>query len=241
MCFHYSLTKEKAEVALLLSAQWDEDLHWQPMFHADGFTFCSMPVVTQREPNRIQMMQWGLIPHWVKNWQQAKEIRIQTLNARSETVFEKNSFRSGIRNARCLIPADGFFEWMHHQNKKYPHYISIENKTMFCFAGISSEWTDTDTGEMIQTFSILTTEANSLMARIHNTKKRMPVILPMQDYHVWLHPDIDADRIKTLMGPFPEGAMQYYTVSRSISNKKVNTNLLETLNYFQYPELQTLF
>ncbi|HRF26413.1 MAG TPA: SOS response-associated peptidase family protein, partial [Ferruginibacter sp.] len=103
MCFHYSLTKEKAEIEIQLQASWSDD--WEPVYHADGFRFERMPVITQEDPSRIQMFHWGLIPHWVKGRANADKLRAQTLNARMETIFEKPSFRSSITHHRCLVIA----------------------------------------------------------------------------------------------------------------------------------------
>ena len=168
MCFHYSLTKERTEIALQLHADWDDPEGWHPVYHADGFTFLQMPVITMQQPKKIQLMNWGLIPFWVRSKADADKLRVQTLNARGETIFEKPSFRNSITKNRCLIIADGFFEWMDFQKKKYPHHIYLTNHQLFCFAGIYSSWTDKETGEHINSFSIISTDANPMMARIHN-------------------------------------------------------------------------
>lgn len=240
MCFHYSLTKERTAVELLLHAQWDDD-GWIPMYHVNGFSFPSMPVITQEEPNRIQNFHWGLIPSWVKNKAYADQLKAQTLNARAETLFEKPSFRSSILNQRCLVIADGFFEWMEIKKLKYPHYIYLNSHDVFCFAGIYSHWTDKETGEHLSTFSIITTEANPLMARIHNSKQRMPVILTSDQHQKWLQPDLPEAEIKKLLRPFPENAMKYHTISKLITSRSQDSNVPEVLDAFSYPEIQSLF
>jgi len=223
-----------ATIEAELRVVWD-DAGWQPVYHADAFTFLKMPVITMDAPSQVQLFQWGLIPHWVKNAVDANQLKAQTLNARSETVFEKPSFRSAIVNRRCLIPADGFFEWMDHGGKKYPHYIFLSSHRIFCFAGICSSWTDKETGELISTFSILTTEANPLMARIHNLKKRMPVILDEASYASWLDKDLSAQDIQALMKPFPTAEMQAHTISRLITSRKENSNVEAVTELFHYP------
>lgn len=235
MCFHYSLTKEKAEIEIQLQASWSDD--WEPVYHADGFRFERMPVITQEDPARIQMFHWGLIPHWVKGRADADKLRAQTLNARMETIFEKPSFRSSITHHRCLVIADGFFEWMDFQKKKYPHYVYLEGRRLFCFAGIHAAWTDRDTGEHVQSFSIITTEANPMMARIHNLKQRMPVILGAADRNRWLSPGLSPEEIRTLCMPFPESGMQYHTISKRISSRTGDSNVPETIEPVSYPEL----
>lgn len=235
MCFHYSLTIERAEIEIQLGAHWDDD--WEPVYHANGFSFLAMPVITQGDPGRIQLFHWGLIPPWVKSKADADKLRAQTLNARSETVFEKPSFRTSIMHNRCLVIADGFFEWMDFEKKKYPHYIRLKDKELFCFAGIYASWTDKETGEHINSFSILTTDANPLMARIHNSKQRMPVIIPPAGYKKWLSPGLSKEEIGSFLKPYPESAMQAYTISKRITSRTDNPNVPETLEPFTYPEL----
>ena len=238
MCFHYALTKEKAEIEIQLGVNWDDE--WVPVFHADGFTFLQMPVITQKKPESIQMFNWGLIPHWVKTKADADKLKTLTLNARSETVFEKPSFRSYIPNNRCLIIADGFFEWMDFQKKKYPHLIQMKDRQLFCFAGIYSSWVDKTTGELINSFSILTTDANPMMEKIHNLKKRMPVIIPPPLYKKWLSPDLTKEAIQSFFDPYPEEKMQNHTISKRITSRTENSNVPETVEPFNYPELTLL-
>ncbi|MFZ1370973.1 MAG: SOS response-associated peptidase [Ferruginibacter sp.] len=238
MCFHYALTKEKAEIEIQLGVNWDDE--WQPVFHAAGFSFLQMPVITQKQPGRVQLFNWGLIPHWVKTRADADKLKAQTLNARSETVFEKPSFRSCIPNSRCLVITDGFFEWMDYQKKKYPHFIQMKDRQLFCFAGIYTSWVDKATGELINSFSILTTDANPMMERIHNLKKRMPVIVPPSLYKKWLQPDLTKEEIQSFFHPYPEENMQEHSISKRITSRTDNPNVPETLEPFTYPELALL-
>ena len=237
MCFHYSITQQMAKIESALNVTW-EGAEWQPVFHADGFSFLKMPVITMDIPSKIQLFNWGLIPHWVKTKADADKLKAQTLNARSETVFEKPSFRSSIKHQRCLVIADGFFEWMDVNKKKYPHYIFMKDRSVFCFAGIYSGWTDKETGELLQTFSILTTEANPMMERIHNLKKRMPVILPADSYDVWLDKKADTpEALRNLLQPFPESEMDTYTISKLITSRTENSNVTEVTEPYTYHEL----
>ena len=238
MCFHYSLTKERAEIEIQLGVHWDED--WQPVNYANGFTFLKMPVITQKKPDTVQMFNWGLVPHWVKTKSDADKLRAQTLNARSETIFEKPSFRSYIPNNRCLVIADGFFEWMDFKKKKYPHFIYLKNNPLFCFAGIYSSWIDKETGEILNTFSIITTDANPIMAKIHNTKERMPVIIPAHLYKKWLTKDLPKEEIISFFSPYPETEMQNHTISKLITSRTDNPNVPEVSAPFVYPELALL-
>ena len=235
MCFHYSLTKERTELEIQLGVTWDDD--WQPVHSVNGFSFPQMPVITQQESGRIRLFHWGLIPHWVKTKADADKLRAQTLNARAETLFEKPSFRSYITNSRCLVVTDGFFEWMDFQKKKYPHYIYMRSKTAFCFAGIYSSWTDKETGEHLDTFSIITTDANPMLARIHNSKQRMPVIIAPAQYKQWLKPGLPKEKIMSLLKPYPDTGMQNHTISKRITSRTEDPNVPEVLEPFIYPEL----
>ena len=217
-----------AKIESALQVNW-EGQEWQPVYHADGFTFLKMPVITQDKPHDIQLFNWGLIPSWVKTKADADKLKAQTLNARSETVFEKPSFRSSIKQQRCLVPADGFFEWMDVGGKKHPQYIFMKDKHIFCFAGIYSGWTDKETGELIQTFSILTTAANPMMARIHNLKQRMPVIVTPSKYQDWLQQDITTEIINPFFQPYPEAEMDFYPISKRITSRTEDSNVPETI------------
>ena len=142
--------------------------------------------ITDEKPEEIQFFRWGIIPHWVKDKETAHSIRNNTLNAKSETIFEKASFKYSIRNKRCLILCSGFFEWQKVKGKKYPYYISLQNDEVFVFGGIWSSWTDTESGEIINTYAVITVEANELVGKIHNTKKRMPLILEPEKALQWI-------------------------------------------------------
>lgn len=235
MCFHYSLTKERTEVEIQLSARWDDD--WEPVYHANGFAFPDMPVIKQSDPGRIQLSHWGLVPGWVKSKEDADKLRAQTLNARAETIFEKPSFRSSISNSRCLVIADGFFEWMEFNKKKYPHFIHLKNNPVFCFAGIYSDWTDKQTGEHLCTHSIITTEPNDMLRKIHNVKQRMPVIVPPNRYQEWLSGDLSKEAIRSFFTAYPDAEMANHTISKLITSRTQNSNVPEVLDAVSYPEL----
>jgi len=239
MCFHYSLTQQKSLIESALKVKWDND-GWNPVYHAAGFEFLKMPVITMDKPTEIQLFNWGLIPHWIKSKEESIKIRNQTLNARTETVFEKPSFRNPIKFSRCLIPADGFFEWMDFKSKKYPHYIFLNKRQLFCFGGICSTWVDSKTGEVIETFSILTTPANLLLEKIHNLKKRMPLIISPNDYETWLNKDIDTNKITSFFLPYNDEEMNSYTISKLITSRSQNSNVEAVTTKFEYPELINL-
>lgn len=208
-------------------------------FAVSGFSHPLLPIISSERPNVIQHYRWGLLPTWTKDETQAKAFATNNLNARSETIFEKPSFRS-VKKKRCLIPVNGFFEWMDFNKKKYPHFIAVKNSPIFSLGGIYDTWTNKETGELIDTFSIVTTEANPLMARVHNLKRRMPLILPKESEMEWLRNDVSEDFIKSLMLPLDETLMDAHTISKRITSRTDNPNDPETLRPFDYPELVLL-
>jgi putative SOS response-associated peptidase YedK len=245
MCFFYALSKTAQSLANRYQLKLDFEFELQPelsqpIYYTSGFDFPRMPVITNENPDRIQGFTWGLVPSWVKSKTQVDEIRSKTLNARNDTVFEKPSFRSSIKHKRCLVPADGFYEWREVGGKKYPYFIYLKDKNIFSFGGIWEDWIDYITGEIVQSFSIITTDANPLMAMIHNTKKRMPLILPMESEKKWLDNNLNNEGLKTLMVPFDENKMEAHTISKLITSRTGNRNVSNIQESFEYPELKAL-
>ena len=185
MCFHSKQTKLALEVENRFNAKVDIHSEFKTQSNINGFEFPKTPVIIDKQPNVITHMNWGLIPSWAKD----EDIRKYTLNAKIETLEEKRSFRNSI-NKRCLVIADGFYEWQWLDAKgksKIKYEIGLSEEELFAFAGIYSEWINQHTGEIVNTYALLTTEANSFMADIHNSKKRMPVILKKEDEQSWLN------------------------------------------------------
>lgn len=184
MCFHSKQSKEATEVENRFNAKIDNIAIFNPQENINGFDYPLTPVIIDENPKIITHYNWGLIPSWSKD----DEIKKFTLNARIETVDEKPSFRNSV-NKRCLIIANGFYEWQWMDSKgksKNKFEIGIGNDDLFAFAGLYSLWVDTITGEIKNTYTIVTTEANPLMAEIHNINKRMPIILKPEDEIKWL-------------------------------------------------------
>ena len=187
MCFHSKQTKSATELQNRFKATFADATLFKQVAAINGFTYPYTPVIAKEEPNVIQFYKWGLIPKWAKE----EMIREYTLNAKIETLHEKPSFKGSINN-RCLVIADGFYEWQWLDpkgKKKQKYLITKPNNELFCFGGITSEWVDVTSGEIIKTYSIVTTEANPFMAEIHNSKKRMPVILTPENETEWLQPN----------------------------------------------------
>lgn len=229
------MSKKAQEVANRFSAQ--AELDFGPVYHGSGFTHPEWPVITSEKPDKIQLYKWGLIPHWVKDIGKAKEIWGQTLNAKSETVFEKPSYKFSIRKQRCMVVSTGFYEWQDCNKIKYPYFIRLKSTEIFALAGIYSHWVDKQSGEIYKTYSILTTHANPLMAKIHNLKERMPVILLPEKEREWLNADLTDDQIKAFFPGIDERLMEAHTISRLITSRTENSNVPEVQERFEYAEL----
>lgn len=168
----------------------------------------------EQTKRQFQMLHWGLIPSWSKD----KKIGARMINARAETVAEKPAFRSAFRHRRCLILADGFYEWKQQDGKKQPFYCRVNDGQPFGFAGLWEHWEGED-GEEIDSCTILTTEPNEVMRPIHN---RMPVILDPQDYDLWLDSQVQKpELLQPLLRPYSAEEMATYPVSTNV-NKPMN-------------------
>lgn len=170
-------------------------------------------VVEEDDKRKLEMFHWGLIPSWAKD----PAIGNKMINARAETASEKPSFRSAFKKRRCLILADGFYEWQKTDSGKQPFYIHMKDGSPFAFAGLWEAWKN---GEEISSCTIITTDANDLMNEIHH---RMPVILPPENYGVWLDPDFDEkEPLMDLLKPYPSDEMEAYQVSRRVNRPANN-------------------
>jgi len=214
-----------------------------PLYHVSGFSHPELLIYTDEDPYFPSVATWGLIPHWVKDEVGMKKIWNSTLNARGETIFEKPSFRYSAEHNRCLIYVDGFYEHHHFNNATYPFFIHRKDGQPLILAGLWNEWTSDD-GIPIKSFSIVTTEGNQLMTKIHNNPKlegpRMPLILPEELADKWIQPiseELDKKMIEALIKTYPDEELESYTVAKlrgkdyagnveSISDKVVYKELM---------------
>lgn len=187
MCFHFntSVTQQKKD-----NPDFDfSGVQSQNQLYFNGFTFPECMIVNNLKTKKVETFKWGLIPHWSKD----DKIQKYTLNARIETLHKKPSFRNYV-NQRCLVLANSFFEWQWSDpkgKKKQKYEIGFSGEQSFYLGGIWSEWADRETGEVLNTFSIVTTKANELMSKIHNTKERMPIVLDRSSIESWMSDPID--------------------------------------------------
>ncbi|RPD46208.1 SOS response-associated peptidase [Hymenobacter sediminis] len=175
-----------------------------------------LPVILNTEPGRIQLLQWGLVPGWVREVQKAPK----PINARAETLADKPSFRTLLQRRRALVLADSFYEWQATASGKVPHRMLLNSEEPFAFAGLWDEWLDRQTGEVLPSFTIITTEPNSLMASIHN---RMPVLLPDRAAELaWLDDSLSVPEHQALLRPHAAESMREYMVSTLVNSPAHN-------------------
>ena len=237
-----------AEELEYLRKNWEKKKRRHPeskYYHVSGFDHPEL-VAFHKEDGKFELdhFTWGLIPHWVKDENQATDIWNKTLNARGETMLEKSSFRYAASHSRVVVPLDGFFEHHHKNGKTFPHFIQQKDKESMLVGGISSEWTNPGTGELIRSMSIVTTAGNELMTEIHNSPKlkgpRMPLILENEEVNTWLEGEIAS--IEKLIRP-SNIELTAHTVQR-LKGRKAVGNVPEVQHEFHYVEMDdplTLF
>jgi len=183
----------------------------------------TMPVIVHNACNEMVMMQWGLIPNWVKDPKKS----VHPINAKAETLAEKPMFCGLLKNRRCLVPASGFFEWKKNGTRKIPYYIHLKNTSLFAIAGLYDIWYDAwKTAH--PTYTIITTDANDLVSPLHD---RMPAILRQEDENRWLTGDPPtSDEMKRILCPYPDGEMEAYPVSSRVNSPDADDkNLIQPL------------
>jgi putative SOS response-associated peptidase YedK len=210
MCGRYRLTAK--ERYLRDHFGFDEDINWTPRWNIAPTQ--PIPIIRQhpKEPKRtFGLARWGLIPYWAKD----ASIGFKTINGMSETAAEKPASRDAMKHRRCLIPADGFYEWLRISSREnQPYNFGMADGSVFAFAGLWERWRD-PAGEIVETCTILTTKPNSLIASVHD---RMPAIVSADDYDLWLDPGVsDVTPIADLLTPFDASLMKKYPVGPRIN------------------------
>jgi putative SOS response-associated peptidase YedK len=208
-------------------------------FHVSGFAHPKLLIYTSKNFELPVIASWGLIPFWVKNEQQQLDIWNKTINARGESIFEKPSFRTPAKSKRCLIYIDGFFEHHHFNGKTYPFYIQRVDNEPIVLGGLWDEWTNKESGEIVNSFTIVTTKANKLLSKIHNNPKlkeaRMPLILDEKEANKWLKGS--PEEAKKLIVPTSDELLKAHTV-RKLRGKNAVGNSPLAIKEFIYPELK---
>lgn len=213
MCGRFSLAKEMEELLqeFPFIREGFGDLVLKPRYNIAPSQQCPV-IVNENGTIKLRTMLWGLVPHWAKD----RNIGYKMINARSESVDEKPSFQKPFRSRRCLVPADGFYEWKRKGNgKKVPYRFTMKDKKPFAFAGLWDRW-DKGNGPL-NTFTIITCGSNKLMEPVHN---RMPVILPEINREIWLNEKSNIGELRELLVPYDSSRMVMYRVSNIVNSWK---------------------
>lgn len=210
MCGRFT-QRHKPEEVIERFEVGEDDLISQPRYNIAPSQ--TLATVRQGDGRQLFACRWGLIPFWAKD----PAIGNRMINARAETLAEKPSFRRAFAARRCLIPADGFYEWRKQgKGASRPFYIRLRDDGLFGFAGLWEEWKSPD-GEVVTTCAIITVEPNELMAGIHN---RMPAILKPEHEAAWIDRSNDIPAVSNLLQPYPSELMEAYEISRAVNNPR---------------------
>ncbi|WP_128895806.1 SOS response-associated peptidase [Longirhabdus pacifica] len=208
MCGRFTLTAEEETILSYLNLD-HKPMTWKPRYNIAP-TQSVLSCIKHQDAMRIGTLQWGLIPHWAKD----SKIGSKLINARSETVMQKPSFKNSFARKRCIIIADGFFEWKQNEDGKQPLYITLKDQPLFAMAGLYDTWQD-EHEKKIHTCTILTTKANTFMEHIH---QRMPVILKRNHIDSWLMPKQSIPTLQSLMQPYHAHEMRAIPVTKKMGN-----------------------
>jgi putative SOS response-associated peptidase YedK len=211
MCGRYTITISPEEIEARYKADFERKIY---KTNYNAAPSQNLPVITNERPGVIDFFQWGLIPFWTKEITSYSVL----INSRAETIKEKSSFKSIFAKRRCLVISDGFYEWKKEGTTKQPFRIILRNNESFAFAGLWDRWVND--GDTVNSFSIITTEANLLVKTIHN---RMPVILKREDERKWLDSSSDYNGLLDLLQPYDHENMKMYPVSPLVNSIKNNS------------------
>jgi putative SOS response-associated peptidase YedK len=209
MCGRYGFSVKDAKEIYERFDVYNALADFKPLYNIAPGQF--NPVITRHSPNSISRMFWGMIPFWAKNY----GFKFKTINARAEGIEDNLVYRKPFRLQRCLIPATGFYEWDKSQKPSQPYYFRLNNEEIFAFAGLYDIWKNPEDEKEIQSYTIITTQANGIVGKIH---ARMPVILKKTAEDIWLNPDIiEPEMLLPFLIPFANSEMVSYKVSMKVN------------------------
>lgn len=214
MCGRYALYGPVSRKNRETFEFWEREIDFGARYNAAPTQNLPVYRVHPERGRELTLLRWGLVPAWAKD----PSIGARMINARAETVAEKSAFRSAFRRRRCLVPMSGFYEWEKVGGRKVPHFIHLLNTDVFAAAGLYEYWPGKDGVEPIESYTILTTEANELIRTLHD---RMPALLAENDYEAWLDPGNEkAQALEQMLKPFPAEEMRAYPISLRVNNVK---------------------
>jgi putative SOS response-associated peptidase YedK len=241
MCFSVNVNLIKEELENRYGATLIDPDKYRPSYYYHAFGLPEIPAICSGYPGKIMLLKWGLVPSWVKTMDDANTIRLKTFNTRSESIEDKPSFSESFKSKRCIIPVKGFYEWQHIGKQKIPWYIYHAGNEILSMAGLYNEWVESKSGETLNTFSIITTDANDLMAEIHNSAKRMPVILDKNNERTWIDLSVTPEDALRLLKPCPSELLKAHTISNLINDKAANRNTPDLIRPYVYNQGNLLF
>ena len=216
MCGRYTLSK-KDKLAEMLRERFlfeeFSELRITPRFNIAPTQ--QVPIVLQRETRKLVYARWGLVPFWAKDDKQSANL----IHARAESVATTPAFRNAYQQRRCLVPADGFYEWQKTGFGKIPHHFTLKDDALFAFAGMWESWRDPK-GEEIRSVALITTTPNSVVAPVHD---RMPVILTPGHEAAWLDQSTPLDSLASMLAPYPSYQMKAVAVSSAVNNSRLDS------------------
>lgn len=252
MCFTVNVNLVKEELQSRFGTELLDPEKYNPSYYYHAFAYPDLPLAYNNEKGEreLRTMKWGLIPSWIDSAEEADKIRRMTPNARSETASSKPSFSDSLENRRCIIPVNGFYEWQHHPSGKRPWYIYRKDHQILLLAGIFDIWqipynevemsnSGAEDNSLIASFSVLTTRSNLLMSEIHNSKKRMPVIIQNSMVENWINEGHNYQ--EELFQPIDDAYLEAHTVNPAIGKKSFEKNRPESIKEYKFPEELTLF
>ena len=243
MCYYVTQKVNPRAIAKHYKAQIDGPVmeDFEPFYLANGFAHPLLSVFVNNNGLYIEKMQWGLMNNWDKPYAEMLKSSNNTLNAKSETIFNVSSFKGNIMSNRCVLPVDSFFEYKHQGGEKLPYVIHPTNHPFFNLAAIFSQYQDPIERVWHTSFSICTTAANSLMAEIHNTKFRQPVIIDDAQITTWLNPSTSKEEVQHLMQPCDDTKMAAYRVDRNLLKLGNTAVVLKAVDELSRPTQGDLF
>jgi putative SOS response-associated peptidase YedK len=209
MCGRFSLAKSKEELFKRFAVQIKTP--FSPQYNIAPMQSCA--VITNQAPNEIQFYQWGLIPSWSID----RSTAMNMINARAESVYQKIPFKHIVKNQRCLVLADGFFEWRKEGKNKVPYRFNLNSEEAFSFAGLWDSWKNEDNGDTVHSFTIVTTDANKLVKSVHD---RMPVILRKDLEKLWIAENVTESQAGSLLKAYDSELMYSYAVHRAVNDAR---------------------
>ncbi|WP_340104719.1 SOS response-associated peptidase [Rhodohalobacter sp. 8-1] len=219
MCGRYVLKATLEELQKTYGAVLDGTFPVEPNYNVAPSHH--MPVVLKpyesEEANRIiRPHRWGLVPFWADSVKTGYSM----INARGESLSKKKSFQKPFKSQRCIVPANGFYEWKTTSSEKVPHFVQRKQSNLMHFAGLWEEWQDPDSGETINSYTIITTDANKPMQELHD---RMPALLLQEEFNTWLDPSFnDTEALQDLIRPWPDDDIKFYRVNKEVGNVSNN-------------------